>query len=41
MSENLDNLINERPHGCESFDQAIFSACEDFLSASVASLVSN
>ncbi len=37
--ENLDNLINERPHGCESQDQAIFNACEDFLASSVASLL--
>ena len=39
--ENLDNLINDRPHGCESRDQAIFNACEEFLSSSVAALVTN
>jgi hypothetical protein len=39
--ENLDNLINDRPHGCESQDQGIVVACEEFLSSSVAALVSN
>lgn len=39
--ENLDNLINNRANGCEAEDQGILTACGDFLSASIAPLVTN